>query len=41
MRRIMVQGQPGQIVREALSRKKKSQNTAGGMAKGIGPEFKP
>jgi hypothetical protein len=40
MRRIMVQSQFGQIVCETLSRKKKSQKTAGGVAQGIGPEFK-
>jgi hypothetical protein len=41
IRRIMVQSQPGQIVRETLSRKNPSQKRAGRVAQGIGPEFKP
>jgi hypothetical protein len=43
IRRIAVQSQPGQIVHEPLSQKKLSQEKkgAGGVAQGIGPEFKP
>jgi hypothetical protein len=41
IRRIMVQSQPGQIVHETLSRKYPSQRRAGGVAQGVGPEFKP
>jgi hypothetical protein len=41
IRRIMVQSQPGQIVLETLSRKNQSQKRAGGVAEGVGPEFKP
>jgi hypothetical protein len=41
IRRIMVQSQPGQIVHETLSRKNPSQKRAGGVAQGVGPEFKP
>jgi hypothetical protein len=39
----VVQSQPGQIVHETLSQKKKThhKNRAGGVAKGVGPEFKP
>jgi hypothetical protein len=37
----MVQSQPGQIVRETLSRKTPSPKRAGGVAQGEGPEFKP
>jgi hypothetical protein len=42
----VVQSQPRQIVREALSRKyqsqkKKKKNRAGGVARGVSPEFKP
>jgi hypothetical protein len=36
----MVQSQPGQIIRETISKKKKSQKRAGGVVQGIGPEFK-
>jgi hypothetical protein len=40
IRRIMVQrSQPGQIVRETLSRKTLHKNGAGGVDQGIGPEF--
>jgi hypothetical protein len=41
--RIMVQSQPRQIVHKTLSqkKKKKSQNRAGGVTQGVGPEFKP
>jgi hypothetical protein len=37
----MVQSQTGQIVHKTLSRKKPSQKRAGGVAQGVGPEFKP
>jgi hypothetical protein len=37
----MVQSQPGQIVHETPSQKKSSQKRAGGVAQGVGPEFKP
>jgi hypothetical protein len=45
IRRIEVQSQTGQVARETLSQKKPknkkpSQKRAGGMAQGIGPEFK-
>jgi hypothetical protein len=41
IRRIEVQSQPGQIVHETLSEKNTShQRRAGGMAQGVGPEFK-
>jgi hypothetical protein len=41
IRRIKFQSQPGQIVQETLSGKYPSQKRAGGVAQGIGPEFKP
>jgi hypothetical protein len=42
MRRIMVQRQPGQTVHKTLSQKKKPfTKRAGGVAEGVGPEFKP
>jgi hypothetical protein len=41
IRRIAVQSQTEQIVREILSRKNPSQKRAGGVAHGVGPEFKP
>jgi hypothetical protein len=42
IRRTVVQSQPGQIVCEILSQKKKSHNKrAGGVVQGVGPEFKP
>jgi hypothetical protein len=41
IRRILVQNQPRQIVHETLSQKNPSQKRAGGVAQGIGPEFKP
>jgi acyl-CoA synthetase (AMP-forming)/AMP-acid ligase II len=41
IRRIEVGSQPRQIVCETLSRKNLSQNRAGGVAQGVGPEFKP
>jgi hypothetical protein len=37
----MVQSQPRQIVCETLSQKNPSQKRAGGVAQGVGPEFKP
>jgi hypothetical protein len=40
IRRIKVQRQPGQVVLETLSQKNQSQVT-GGVAQGVGPEFKP
>jgi hypothetical protein len=39
--RIRVQSQPGQIVCETLSGKNPSQKRAGGVAQGVGSEFKP
>jgi hypothetical protein len=36
-----VQSHPGQIVLETLCRKNPSQKRAGGVAQGVGPEFKP
>jgi hypothetical protein len=41
IRRIVVRIQPGQIVHETLSRKNPSEKRAGGIARGVGPEFKP
>jgi hypothetical protein len=41
IRRITVESQPGQVVHETLSGKKPSQKRAGGVAPGVGPEFKP
>jgi hypothetical protein len=43
IRRIIVWRQPGQIVQETLSQKKKktSHKRAGGVAQGVGPKFKP
>jgi hypothetical protein len=41
MRRIVVQSQPGQIVHKTLRKKKITyKKRAGGVAQGIGPEFK-
>jgi hypothetical protein len=37
----MVQSQPRQIVHESLSQKNPIQKRAGGVAQGVGPEFKP
>jgi hypothetical protein len=37
----MVQSQPGQIVRETLSRKTLHKKRVGGVAQDVGPEFKP
>jgi hypothetical protein len=41
IRRIKVQSQPGQIVRETLSQKTHHKKRAGGVAQSEGPEFKP
>jgi hypothetical protein len=41
IRRIAVPSQQGKIVRETLSQKKLSIKRAGGVAQGVGPEFKP
>jgi hypothetical protein len=41
IRRTAVRSQPRQIVHETLSRKNPSQKRTGGVAQGIGPEFKP
>jgi hypothetical protein len=41
IRMITVWCQPGEIVLETLSRKNPSQKRAGGVAEGVGPEFKP
>jgi hypothetical protein len=41
IRRIMVRGQPEQIVHKTLSRTNSTQKRAGGVAQGVGPEFKP
>jgi hypothetical protein len=42
IRRITVQSQPRQIFpTDPISKKKHSQKRAGGVAQGVGPEFKP
>jgi hypothetical protein len=41
IRRTEVQSQLGQIILQTLSWKKPSQKRAGGVAQGVGPEFKP
>jgi predicted P-loop ATPase len=41
IRRMAVQSQPRQIVHKTLSRKNSSQKRTGGVAQGVGPEFKP
>jgi hypothetical protein len=41
IRRIVVQGQPKQRVPNTLSQKHPTERRAGGVAQGIGPEFKP
>jgi hypothetical protein len=41
IRRITVRSQLGQIVWETLSRKNPSQKRTGGVAQGVGSEFKP
>jgi hypothetical protein len=38
---IKVQSKPGQIVHKALSPKNPSQERAGEVARGVGPEFRP
>jgi hypothetical protein len=40
IRKIVVQSQPEQIVRRTLSLKNHHKKKVGGMAQGIGPEFK-
>jgi hypothetical protein len=40
IRRITVQSQAGQIVRETLSQKNPSQTKVSGVARGVGSEFK-
>jgi hypothetical protein len=40
IRKISVQSQPRQIVHEPLSQKKQTPKRAGGVAQGVGPEFK-
>jgi hypothetical protein len=41
IRRITVWSQPGKIVPKTLSGKNPSQKGFGGVAQGVGPEFKP
>jgi hypothetical protein len=41
IRRIKIQSQPRQIVHETLSQNDQSQKRTGGVAQGVGPEFKP
>jgi hypothetical protein len=41
IRKLVVQGQPRQIVLETLSQKTHHKKKAGGMAEGVDPEFKP
>jgi hypothetical protein len=41
IRRIVVQSQPGKVIRETPSWKYASQKRAGRVAQGEGPEFKP
>jgi hypothetical protein len=41
MRRILVQSQPSQTVHKTLSQKNPSLKRVGGMAQGVGLEFKP
>jgi hypothetical protein len=36
-----LEASPGQIVPETLSQKNPSQKRSGGVAQGVGPEFKP
>jgi hypothetical protein len=40
IRKVMVRNHAGQILCETLSRKHPSQKRAGGVAQGVGPEFK-
>jgi hypothetical protein len=41
IRKIVVRNQPGQIVCGTLSQKTLHKIRAGGVAQGVGPEFKP
>jgi hypothetical protein len=41
IRKTMVRSQPGQIVHETISRKKKSQKRAGGVARSVGLNSSP
>jgi glutamine amidotransferase-like uncharacterized protein len=41
IRRIEIQSQPRQIVHKTLSRKTLHKKRTGGVAQGVGPEFKP
>jgi hypothetical protein len=41
IQRIVVQGQPGQIVHETLSQKNNPSQERTGVAQGVGSEFKP
>jgi hypothetical protein len=41
IRRIAVRSQPGQRVCETLSQKTLHKSRTGGVAQGVGPEFKP
>jgi hypothetical protein len=41
IRRIVARSQPRQTACETLSQKNPSQKRAGGVARGVGPEFKP
>jgi hypothetical protein len=41
IKRISVQSQPRQIVQGTLSQKKSFAKRAGGVAQGVGPEFRP
>jgi hypothetical protein len=41
IRRITVQSQTGQIAHETISQKKNHKKRDGGVAQGLGPEFKP
>jgi hypothetical protein len=41
IKRIAVQSQPGQTVRETLSLKNITEKRASGVVQGVGPEFKP
>jgi hypothetical protein len=41
IRRIVAQSQHREIVQETLSQKLLTQKRAGGVAQGVGPEFKP
>jgi hypothetical protein len=41
IRRITVRSQPMKIVHKTLARKTLHKNRVGGVAQGVGPEFKP